>query len=811
MIKFEFQIGKKEYDHTHLDIELFYCLEGRVDFVMEDKEYTMEAEDFLIVNSGRRHSYAGSSDALVGCFHIPYDELAKLLKQSMVLFWCNSTKEGGELYEEVREVLKKIINQHYYHSGEDMIYLYSLEYELLHMLQNDFLLTEEDSRYKGELHKFDDRKQKIAEYIRQNYDKTISLSDLADHLYLSTAYLSKYIKKQFGMSFVDYVTSVRLSYALSELLYSDKPVVRIAMDTGFANSAAFNKAFKEKYNTTPSVYRGQWHGEPEIASADIREQKKLKKYVDDYFKKNQNVPVGQTYIRDIVLKNSEGQKLDRYWQKMINGGTAADLLRFDMQQQIKMLHDRLKFEYVRFWDIYSPEMFLDRPQEGGYNFSRLDMVIDFLTENQMKPYIELGTKTKKILKNRKNVLIGRSNDAGIFGDAQMTRTFMKELIRHLMERYGIGQVKSWYFELWKTEQDEYYFKKDIPDVEGMFKAYYESFDVVAKALREELPDVAIGGGGFSLRHGKDKYKHVIELWKDYTQKPSFITMYSYSYPAELDVSERVRNQSMDKDFLKNFLNTTNELLGEVDMGDLPVHLTEWNYTVSNRNVFNDSCQKGAYIIKNVMDMYGKIPMAGYWCASDIFSEYYDTSHILFGGSGLLTRNGVCKPAYYAMEFLDHLGDFVYQKGENYIISGDGKEYWYIICHNYKHFNYQYGLRNEDDVHVDELKHLISDNRKLRLKFTLPLQPGIAGNDDEYSMEIKTYAVNEAHGSIQDEWIRAGMPSYIHPEDMNYLKNASVPSVRVRNVKTQEQKICFETLLDANEFQWVQVKIGQNKA
>ena len=104
------------------------------------------------------------------------------------------------------------------------------------MLQNNFLLTEEDSRYKGEMHKFDDRKQKIAEYIRKNYDKPIGLSDLADNLYLSTAYLSKYIKKQFGMSFLEYVNSIRLGYALSELLYSDKPVVRIAMDTGFANS-----------------------------------------------------------------------------------------------------------------------------------------------------------------------------------------------------------------------------------------------------------------------------------------------------------------------------------------------------------------------------------------------------------------------------------------------------------------------------------------------------------------------------------------------------------------------------------------------
>ena len=846
MIDFEFRMGKSENVHTHLDIELFYVLEGRVDFTIEDKIYTMVADDFLMVNSGRRHAYDGSPDALAGCFHISYDELARLLKQSMVLFWCNSTAEDGELYEEVREIIKKIINQHYYHDGEDLIYLHSLHYELLHVLQNNFLLTEEDSRYKGELHKFDDRKHKIAEYIRQNYDKPISLADLATNLYLSTAYLSKYIKKQFGMSFLDYVNSVRLGYALSELLYSDKPVVRIAMDTGFANSAAFNKAFKEKYQMTPSVYRSQWQGEPQGASKNVRAEKKLKKKVDSYFAKHRSGPVRQFNIQEITLKESRGTPFKYHWQEMINGGAAADLLRSDMQDHLKQLHERLRFRYVRFWDIYAPEMFLDRAahsvvggagsgrfaagageeaaprQEGdyrtdpavsetgltGYNFSRLDMILDFLNRNGMKPYIELGMKPKKLLSSRQSVLLPSSGGDGIFDDDAKIRSFMKALIEHLMDRYGMAEVEQWYFELWMKEDENYYFQKDIPDSEAILRKYFHIFDVTAQTLREGLPAIRIGGGGLYLRQGKERLLELLNYWKEYIQQPDFMTFYCYSYPAEMDTTDKVRNQSMDKDFMKNFLRDIRELLNKAGYSAMPIHVTEWNFTVSNRNVFNDSCQKGAYMMKNIIDSMGRADVLGYWCASDIFSEFYDSNQFICGGSGLLTRDGICKPAYYAMEFACHIGHLLFDRGDNYMITGDGKEYWYVLCHNYKHFNYQYGLRQEDDIHVDELKHLLTDVRKLRLRFTLPLLP-LGKGRGPVPVELKTYAVNEYNGSIQDNWLRAGLPGFLHSEDLKYLRSASVPAIRVRHQESDEDGVCFETTLEPNEIQWIRIKIGQN--
>ena len=57
------------------------------------------------------------------------------------------------------------------------------------------------------------------------------------------------------MSFLKLLNNIRLDKAVSELLYSDKSVIKIAMDNGFPNLASFNRVFRESYQLTPAEYR----------------------------------------------------------------------------------------------------------------------------------------------------------------------------------------------------------------------------------------------------------------------------------------------------------------------------------------------------------------------------------------------------------------------------------------------------------------------------------------------------------------------------------------------------------------------------
>lgn len=798
MIEFKFEMQNSCDVHTHQDFELFYVLEGTVDFSLEDKKFRMVRDDYIIVNSERKHSYISENEVLSGCLHISYHELARLLKQNEIVFWCNSSLEENEQYHQIRNILKKIFSEHFKEKGRDEIYLNSLYYELLHELTHEFLLTREDRRFTIEKHKCMERKHAISEYVRLNYDKPISLNELSERLYLSNAYLSKYIKKQFGMSFLEYVNSVRLNHAITELIYSDKPVVRIAMDTGFANSAAFNKVFKKKYQMTPSVYRCQWKGKKEKSLLSPDEQQRIEEKLSTYFSKAEDSSLEREnsgFVRAAV-QAEEGTPLYRNWNQMINIGTAEELLDSDMQEHVLYLKKMLDFKYVRFWDLYSRQLFLDKhAADKKYNFSKLDRVLDFLVNHGLRPYIELGEKTKKLLKSRKKALIEES-DAECFADEEVLRHFMSCLAAHLVNRYGQEEIEKWYFELWMKESNEFLKSAALNRAKEQVENYLDRFDAVAEVLRSYIPNIRIGGSGNSLQFGRDFFTEYIEQWSEHPQHPDFLTIYLYPYVLGED-PKKIRNQSMDENFMRNRLRDIREIVELSPMKTKDIHVTEWNFTVSNRNVLNDSCSKGAYLLKNIIDAVGMAQVLGYWIGSDLFADYYDSGSPLNGSGGLLTKDGITKPSYYAFDFMNRLGSLLYRRGDNYIITDNGHKHWRIACHNYKHFNYQYCLSDEDEIDIRTQNNLLSDVKRLKLSFELPV-----GKNRDY--QLKIYSVNQDHGSVQDEWIRMEMPTEMTSEDITYLNRISIPRMVIKKVKAKNSTLTFETLLEPNEIQFIHV-------
>lgn len=95
--------------------------------------------------------------------------------------------------------------------------------------------------------------QKAIDYINKNYMHSISLSDVANKVYLSEFYFSKLFKKKTNKSFTDYLVQVRMEKAL-ELLKSRKyKVYEISSLVGY-ESNYFVKVFRNYTGYTPSEY-----------------------------------------------------------------------------------------------------------------------------------------------------------------------------------------------------------------------------------------------------------------------------------------------------------------------------------------------------------------------------------------------------------------------------------------------------------------------------------------------------------------------------------------------------------------------------
>ena len=155
------------------------------------------------------------------------------------------------------------------------------------------------------------------------------------------------------------------------------------------------------------------------------------------------------------------------------------------------------------------------------------------------------------------------------------RGFLEELIKHLVRRYGIGEVESWHFEL---EQNAVIQEK----VE--IESYFEAFDAVADIFRTYAPGVKLGGAGFSMNYIAEELPSILRKWKKRRQQPDFISIYSYPYLLKEHLLDAGRNPySPDESYLYHQVQRIKEILVEEDFPTKELYVTEWSSTLSNRN------------------------------------------------------------------------------------------------------------------------------------------------------------------------------------------------------------------------------------
>ena len=97
--------------------------------------------------------------------------------------------------------------------------------------------------------------ESVLGYINQNYMKEVALEDMAAYAGYSKWYFSRVFKQYTGVSYMQYLTQVRVSHIRQALIDERKSVTQIFEQSGFTSISTFNRAFKEVTGCAPSEYR----------------------------------------------------------------------------------------------------------------------------------------------------------------------------------------------------------------------------------------------------------------------------------------------------------------------------------------------------------------------------------------------------------------------------------------------------------------------------------------------------------------------------------------------------------------------------
>lgn len=98
--------------------------------------------------------------------------------------------------------------------------------------------------------------EKAKRYIEIHYsDSALSVKHLCQHLNVSTTHFSIMFKKEVGMSFISYLTKVRMEHAAELLVHTDDKSYLIAEKVGYTEANYFSSVFKKQYGMSPKKYR----------------------------------------------------------------------------------------------------------------------------------------------------------------------------------------------------------------------------------------------------------------------------------------------------------------------------------------------------------------------------------------------------------------------------------------------------------------------------------------------------------------------------------------------------------------------------
>src|SRR5215216_4264802 len=179
--------------------------------------------------------------------------------------------------------------------------------------------------------------------------------------------------------------------------------------------------------------------------------------------------------------------LTHFWEHTVGSDHAPVALRADWQAQLRRCHDELGFSYVRFHGLLSDDLgtLVNQQEKFLYSFFNADQIFDFLLSIGMKPFVELSFMPTALASGHKTVFHYRGNVTPP-KDYKQWSTLIRKLVSHWVERYGAGEVREWFFEVWNEPNLKEFWA-------GTREDYFKLYRHTAEAIKEVDAALSVGG------------------------------------------------------------------------------------------------------------------------------------------------------------------------------------------------------------------------------------------------------------------------------------------------------------------------------
>ena len=763
-------------------LRILFVLSGRIRVLLEQQQTIMNRSDILLINPMEEAEIFSDEEFLAAVIEIPFYDLLKEMNVPSARFFLDSTQGVTQEITETRYIIRGLLMCCTGDMDRDRFQIRGLYYMLLHKLAAVFSISSGQARKGSER---EEKAREILELVWTNYRNEISLTEIADKLFLSRSTASRLFKQYAGEDFPVYLNNLRLKMVVQELQNTDHSISEIAYNCGFSSPAVLNRIFREKYGIAPGKYRED-HPK-QVPSSDKQDLEMVRKVLETEMKLN--VPEDMAF-QEISVPVSKGQAWNGWKERLLNVGPVHTLRSASLQNQILFLQQRLNIEYVRLWSPFSDSMLIIGDRKGEYSFTLLDEALDFCVDHRLKVFLDLTLRKDRQMASERREMYGVPVKE-YFRELPDWLNALSALILHLRNRYHESTIRDWIFEMT-------FFLSDIPYYDA--RSYNEqlAWEKSCDVIRKIVPNCRIAGPGLIPDLNKEREKEFVLRFAGGPYAPDIFTSGHFPYFKKGIIdSSGFYEKNPNTGFFYQEVQTLRNMLDEAGYkGEF--WAVEYGISLANRNYLQDSCYRGAAALSDILGALDMVDTVGAFYASDLQNAFSDTMAEISGGGGMLTKSGARKPIYYAYRFISQLGDHLITRTPCCTATAYHAGDIRILCWNRKHLGPKYYLMEEDSFKADDLDELMTDTDPLFLDLSLS---GVDGD----TCRIRQRILNGKRTSILKKWVDLGSIETLSRDDLDYLSQTAVPEVVSEIVEITDGNLRLRFRMEPNELRMIMIQ------
>ncbi|WP_395335400.1 beta-xylosidase [Novosphingobium sp. BL-8H] len=339
--------------------------------------------------------------------------------------------------------------------------------------------------------------------------------------------------------------------------------------------------------------------------------------------------------------------VDRFFDLSVGSDFPGTLKRADSQAQLKIAADELGFRTIRFHDVFHDVLGTVRKVDGKivYDWTGIDALYDALLAKKVRPFVELGWSPAAIRTSDQQLFYWKGNTS--HPDPAMWRDLIHAFVTHIRARYGAEEVRSWYFELWNE-----------PNLDGFWEgadqgAYFSLYADTVRTIKAIDPRLRVGGPATA---GAAWVPEFLAYAARNKLPVDFVTTHTYGVEGGFldEQGKQDTKLSPSPDAVIGDVRHVREQIEASAYPGIPLYFTEWSTSYTPRDFVHDSYVSAPYILTKLKKTQGMAQGMSYWTYTDLFEEPGPPPTPFHGGFGLMNREGIRKPAWFAYKYLHAL-------------------------------------------------------------------------------------------------------------------------------------------------------------